>query len=118
MSVMGSRGALALAAAMCAFAAGPAAADAIDGDWCDGRGKHLTIEGPSILTPGGTKMTGDYDRHGFRYVIPADEPEAGKRAVMMLLDEETMSLAIVDAAAAAIAADVPIETWRRCKLTT
>ena len=58
----------------------PAFADRIDGEWCNGT-QSLQIEGPSIRTPGGNQITGDYSRHGFAYVVPANEPEAGaKRA--------------------------------------
>ena len=54
-----------------------ARADAIDGMWCKGS-RSMQIDGPAIVTPGGTSMTGDYARHGFRYVVPADEEGAGK----------------------------------------
>ena len=67
--------------AACLFIAGltPASADAIDGQWCSPAGKNMKIDGPSITTPGGTKMQGDYDRHSFAYVIPPKEPGAGTK---------------------------------------
>jgi hypothetical protein len=96
-----------------AMAALPTAAwaDAIDGDWCFADGKHLSIEGPRIVTPGGTTMNGDYDRHGFAYVVPVNEPGAGSKVTMILLDEETMQLQLETAGGKP-------QTWRRCKLTT
>ena len=64
----------------------PAFADAIDGHWCDAGKKHLEINGPSIVTPAGVAMKGDYDRHGFRYV----DPTIGKPVVMILMGETRM----------------------------
>ena len=56
---------------------GPALADRIDGNWCFTDGRHMSIEGPSIITPGGTRMQGRYNRHGFEYTVPAGEADAG-----------------------------------------
>ena len=47
-------------------------ADAIDRDWCH-QGKRLKIDGPDLLTSGGKRMQGLYDRHGFEYKAPAGE---------------------------------------------
>ena len=85
---------------------GPAAADAIDGHWCDDtKMKHLEVNGPSIVTPMGVSLQGDYNRHGFRYLEPSD----GKSIVMVLLNEMTMRLK---------AGDGPEETWHRCAAPT
>jgi hypothetical protein len=54
-----------MAAAGSLLAPALAQADAIDGHWCAADGRVMTIEGASILTPGGAKMTGDYSRHAF-----------------------------------------------------
>ena len=70
---------------------GSARADAIDGDWCH-LGKHLSISGPDITTPGGTKMKGEYDRHNFAYVVPAGEAGAGEPVRMAVQDDENMIL--------------------------
>lgn len=59
-------------------AAGAALADRIDGDWCDGEGRRIEIEGSTIKTPGGVTMKGEYGRHSFRYEAPAGETPAGK----------------------------------------
>ena len=69
----------------------PARADAIDGQWCLGS-SHFAIDGPSILTPGGNRIQGNYSRHGFFYVVPANEPGAGGEIDMVLLNEETVQL--------------------------
>ena len=76
-------------------AAGPARADAIDGNWCspDGR-QSMTIDGPRILTPGGTRITGLYDRHAFAYQVPAAEPNAGAQVSMTLANENTVFLTV------------------------
>ena len=87
----------------------PARADSIDGDWCLGA-NHFTIEGPSITTPGGNKITGDYSRHGFAYVVPANEPGAGGQTTMSLLSEEAVNVTRAGTTAA--------EVWRRCKPTS
>jgi hypothetical protein len=82
-----------------------ARADAIDGQWCLAS-SHFEISGPNIRTPGGNQITGNYDRHGFSYVVPAGEEHAGIQVVMVLLNEETVHLTRGSA---------PPETWRRCK---
>jgi hypothetical protein len=88
----------------------PASADAIDGHWCYRTGAlQLTIEGPQIVTPGGTKMSGDYDRHGFEYTVPAGEPGAGSKIIMNSIDDETMTL---------VRASGAFETWTRCPAAT
>jgi hypothetical protein len=98
---------LAIAAGL---SAGPARADAIDGQWCLGS-SHLAIEGPSILTPGGNRIQGNYSRHGFVYTIPANEPGAGGEINMALLNEETVELTRKGQSTAP-------EIWRRCKPTS
>jgi len=97
------------AAAMLA-APGAARADAIDGNWCHASGKRLTIEGPRIVTPGGTAMTGQYDRHGFSYIVPPGEPGAGKSMVMVLESEDVMYMG----EGTDRTAPEKAETWRRC----
>jgi hypothetical protein len=62
-------------------------ADAIDGKWCHADGRRLTIRGPQIATPGGAKMSGDYTRHSFHYVVPPGEPGTGETMSMVLLSE-------------------------------
>ncbi len=89
----------------------PASADAIDGDWCHSDGRSLTIAGPSIRTPGGAKMTGDYGRHDFAYVAPAGEPNKGATIAMRLLDENTVSVRVAGG-------EGPPQTWKRCRLGT
>lgn len=90
----------------------PARADAIDGDWCHST-QNLTIEGPMIKTPGGNRINGDYDRHGFRYVVPANEPGAGTEIVMQLRGDENMFLVRKIGAT-----ESPPENWKRCKPTS
>lgn len=89
-------------------ASGEARADQIDGQWCYKDGKHLSIDGPKIVTPGGKAMTGEYDRHGFRYIVPAGEPHAGSAITMVQLDDETINVQVGE--------DPGIQVWNRCKL--
>jgi len=99
---------LAPAAALFLFA-GEAAADAIDGDWCQPKdGRRLSIRGAEIVTPGGKRMNGDYQRHFYSYVIPAPEPSAGQTVHMTLQDENTVHLRVGDGTAG------DAEVWIRC----
>ncbi len=66
-----------------------ARADAIDGQWCSKDAKRLSIDGPEIITPGGKRMQGIYERHAFSYVVPPGEPQAGKQVNMGLIDDDT-----------------------------
>jgi hypothetical protein len=50
------------------------------------------IGGPNIRTPGGSQITGNYDRHGFTYGVPASEDGHGTQIVMVLLNKETVRL--------------------------
>jgi len=92
-----------------AMLAGPAFADAIDGNWCHSDGRRFSIRGPEIVTPGGKRMEGNYSRHGFSYTAPAPEPGAGQTIVMTLANENTVYLRHGEASAAAAQ-----ETWVRC----
>src|SRR5262245_30769686 len=93
-----------------AMAAAPAFADVIDGIWCYSEGKHLAIDGPSIITPGGNKISGDYTRHSFFYTVPANEPNAGSPITMLLVNETTVNLWVGSAQQAGNA-----QVWRRCQ---
>ena len=86
--------------------AGPAMADAIDGNWCHNDGRRFSIRGPDIVTPAGKQMQGNYSRHFFDYTVPAAEPGAGQVIQMTLLNENTVSLRAGEAGAP--------ETWVRC----
>jgi hypothetical protein len=92
-----------------AFILLPAAAraDAIDGYWCRADGKRMQIQGPAIVTPGGTQTRGDYTRHFFSYVIPAGEPGAGNKVSITLLGETLAHAREGDTA--------PVQEWRRCQ---
>jgi hypothetical protein len=90
------------------LAISPAAADAIDGNWCSPAGKTLSIRGPEVVTPGGNRISGDYDRHYFSYVIPDTEPGAGHTVRLTLLGETAVRIE-ADAARA-----TPAEIWNRC----
>jgi hypothetical protein len=90
-----------------AMLAAPAFADAIDGNWCHSDGRHFTIRGPEIVTPGGKRMDGNYSRHAFSYAAPVPEPDAGQTIFMTLANENTVYLRHGEAAAAP-------EMWVRC----
>ena len=88
----------------------PARADAIDGTWCLEPDQRLSIDGPAIVTPGGSAIRGDYNRHFFSYTAPPGEPQAGATIQMRLLNEQTMQRRT--------APDGQVETWHRCSPAT
>jgi hypothetical protein len=92
-----------------------ARADAIDGDWCRPDGKHMSIRGPNIVTPMGTRTKGDYERHAFSYAVPAKEPGAGTTINMILVDEDTVYLR---AGARPGFGKGEADVWHRCSLPT
>jgi hypothetical protein len=100
---------LGLAVLGLAVLAGPALADAIDGNWCHTDGRRFTIHGPEIITPGGKRLEGNYSRHWFSYTAPLPEPGGGQTIFMTLADENTVHLRYGEAAAAATP-----EVWLRC----
>ena len=101
--------------AVFALASAPARADAIDGHWCHEDGRRMSIEGSQLVTPGGKSMQGDYDRHGFAYVVPDGEPHAGARISMAMQSEDIVRLFIPGQGPGPNPATV--ETWQRCDLT-
>jgi hypothetical protein len=108
MNIRKGRWLLALAGVF-VIGASTAKADAIDGDWCFGA-SSLLVKGPDVRTPGGNQILADYDRHGIRYVVPANEPGAGGQVVMRLLNEENAVLVRKTGTTEAAP-----ETWKRCK---
>ncbi len=95
-----------------AFASvGPAFADRVDGEWCL-EGKHFSINGPQIVTPGGATLQGDYTRHAFRYVTPPPDVDAGVPVIIQLMNETTLRLHMGEDAA------LPWQIWRRCEATS
>lgn len=103
-----------LAVALAASA--PARADVIDGDWCslDG-GRMMSIHGPTIVTPGGTRTQGDYRRHAFSYQVPAGEAKAGSTVSLVLLNEDAVR---IDDGTAQASPSAQGEIWHRCRLPT
>lgn len=91
----------------------PALADRIDGDWCDGKGGHIFIDGPKIRIPSGKVIAGDYDRHAFRYTGPDGDPQQGIEIFMMQRSEEEMTLY-----RGRDSNREDGETWRRCNVTS
>jgi len=94
------------AAALCLVTAAPARADAIDGLWCAQDGRRIAIEGPSITTPAGARLTGRYGRHDFAYEVPPGEPQAGATVQMLLRGEYRVLVTIGSGAT---------EEWNRCR---
>jgi len=92
-------------AALTLFASLPAQADAIDGAWCSENGRRFAIEGSSVTTTRGMRLSGNYTRHTFNFTLPSEEPDAGA-AVDMVLQGETQVRVTIGAAGA--------QTWRRC----
>ena len=98
------------ATAALVLSAGNAMADAIDGNWCHPDGRRISISGPQIVTPGGNRIAGNYSRHFFSYVVPANEKPGGQTVNMTLLNEFTVHLRV----GAEPSAPGPNEEWKRC----
>ena len=88
-----------------------ARADQIDGHWCYKDGRSFTIHGPQLFTPKGNKIRGDYDRHGFAYVVPKDEKGAGDKVLMQQQNDRILHLWRYGADSAQRG---PAEVWHRC----
>jgi hypothetical protein len=101
-----------LCGAVCFVGACPTWADVIDGHWCFPDGKRISIQGPDIVTPGGSHIQGDYARHFFTYVAPQADPDAGQTVSMTLINEDTVQLRI--GTAPSYASDGPMQVWHRC----
>ncbi|WP_147707714.1 hypothetical protein [Microvirga massiliensis] len=91
--------------------ASPARADAIDGDWCHDDGRHMSIHGPTIVTPGGTTLQGDYTRHSFQYTAPSNEAGGGQPVSMILRSETRVDVRVGGSGET-------YQTWHRCTATT
>lgn len=86
----------------------PALADQIDGDWCaTTEVATFSISGSSIVTPTGTQTSGDYTRHAFSYVVPAEDPGAGTQIEMRQLNDEEILVSV--------GGGEP-QMWRRCEV--
>ena len=107
---------LGLAATVLALPVNRARADAIDGNWCFTDGRHMSIDGPRIVTPGGKRIEGEYGRHSFSYTVPASEPGAGSIIGMIQLNEQTIHVRRRSGTAGT--APGKVQVWRRCSLTT
>ena len=83
-----------LASLVCFASTSPVLADALDGDWCNGRDGKLTISGSSIITPSGRTVSGNYSRHRFTYTAPEDDWNGGKNIVIQQLNEDAMDLSV------------------------
>lgn len=84
-------------------------ADAVDGHWCQPDNGRLEIMGPQITTPDGHRISGAYDRHAFRHVVPDGEDRAGAEVDMVLVDDDILHRMV------APGADAKIEVWTRCQ---
>lgn len=98
--------------AVCVIGASPACADVIDGHWCFPDGKRFSIQGPDIVTPGGSHIQGDYSRHFFTYVVPQADPDAGQTVSMALINEDTVHLRI--GTTPSYSSGGPAQVWHRC----
>jgi hypothetical protein len=91
-------------------------ADSIDGTWCSERDHHqMTIKGTEAFLPGGRRVTGEYSRHRFSYLIPVPDAEAGRITLLRLMGERTMMS--VSAKPDGTEPSEP-ENWKRCELTS
>ena len=85
--------------------ANPAVADVLDGDWCNPDSGEMTIHGPTILTPRGYLVIGEYTQHRFAYVAPPGDWYEGKLIFLQQRGEKLMELSVEG---------LPPEGWVRC----
>ena len=88
-----------------------ALADVIDGDWCHDDGRRFSIHGPTIVTPGGATLQGDYTRHSFQYTVPLNEAGGGQPISMTLRSETRVDVRTGGPSEI-------IQVWHRCTATT
>ena len=104
-----------LAIAILALSAQPALADKIDGNWCSAKGKSISVDGPTIVTPGGKSIIGYYDRHNIDFTIPEGEDGAGGKFSANQLNHEEISVSITSRSGAKVGDP---EIWTVCKPTS
>lgn len=75
----------------------PALADQIDGNWCSPDGQSISVDGPNVVTPGGSKISANYDRHHVDFQIPEGEPHSGDRFSADQLNDDQISVSITRA---------------------
>ena len=91
-------------------------ADAIDGTWCSERDhRQITLNGPEALLPGGRRVTGNYSRHRFSYIIPMPDADAGRLKILQLMGEVSMMSATANSDGSEPSEP---ERWKRCELTS
>jgi hypothetical protein len=108
----GRLAAVVVCAAMFAAGTSPARADVIDGQWCFTDGQRYSIRGPSMITPAGSHIQGDYARHFFAYVAPPTDAHAGQTISISLVNEDTVQLRI--GSGPSYSSDGPVQIWHRC----
>ncbi len=84
-------------------------ADSLDGDWCNPIDGKLTVDGSTIITPGGKSVTGNYGRHRFDYTAPDGDWQAGQSIVIQQFSEQLMELSV---------GGQPGQKWRPCQVVS
>lgn len=90
-----------------------ARADVIDGRWCSQDGRHLEIDGEIVVTPGGERLKGSYDRHHFVFTLPALETHGGERVDVVLVWSDVVHIRY--SAGLDETTESEPEVWTRCK---
>lgn len=91
--------------------ASSASADAIDGNWCAEDGRHLSVQGSKVVTPGGVELQVPYDRHAMSYTVPESEPGAGEMMALRVVSDNELWVTLAVAGSEK-------ESWRRCEFTS
>lgn len=102
------------AVAMCWVALGKGGrADIVDGNWCSGDGRRLSIVGEDVSTPGGTKLKAEYGRHHVLYKQPLFEMYGGRIVDIVLVSPDVIHVRYLKGPTEYD--EVPAEEWTRCK---
>ncbi|MCF6200060.1 MAG: hypothetical protein L3J67_11835 [Hyphomicrobiaceae bacterium] len=96
------------------FASSFVLADQINGNWCAADGRTISIDGPHVTTPAGNTVLAIHGRHHIDYLIPENETDAGHRFTADQLDDERISVQIIDSKTGQRS---PAQIWVPCKPT-
>ena len=100
---------------MMAVSARPVQAHALDGTWCSGDGRRITVDGTAVITPGGGRATGAYSQFAFSFKLPDGERPAG---ATIWMEPKGPNAARVSTVGRDQQGPPPHGLWHRCDVTS
>lgn len=86
----------------------------VDGSWCAADGRRISVDGLSVVTPGGQRATGRYSLRAFTFELPAGEWLAGAEVWM---ERKGADAVRVSTLSKGHEGPPPHDLWRRCRIT-